>query len=86
MIERIEKFLVTLKPSIWTFTEFWPLLDEAGRVENRRKDACHRQLDLDPSRMNNLKSVEYCQGLVKTTREALGSSSAGLTESNSINS
>ena len=42
--ERIEKFLVTLKPSISSslmgsvFTEFRPLLDEARRIEDRRKD------------------------------------------------
>ena len=45
--ERIEKFLVTLKPSISNslmcsvFTDFRPLLDEARRIEDRRKDVAH---------------------------------------------
>ena len=45
--ERIEKFLVTLKPSISSslmgsvFTDFRPLLDEARRIEDRRKDVAH---------------------------------------------
>ena len=46
--ERIEKFLVTLKPSISNslmgsvFTDFRPLLDEARRIEDRRKDVAHQ--------------------------------------------
>ena len=45
--QRIEKFLVTLKPSISrslmgsVFIDFCPLLDEARRIEDRRKDVAH---------------------------------------------
>ena len=45
--ERVEKFLVTLKPNISNslmgsvFTEFRPLLDEARRIEDQRKDVVH---------------------------------------------
>ena len=85
--ERIEKFLVTLKPSISNslmgsvFTDFRPLLDEARRIEDRRKDVAHHfpRPDKPAATKNSSQRSNFSSGQSSTQ------SSGGKSASSSIN-